>query len=135
MKLFFIYKQSNQKLEQENIISRIKFQADIYLLDDPLSAVDTHVAKHIFERCIKKYLESKTVVLVTHQIQFIKFVDQVVIMEKGQVLAEGGFEDLHVNIFNSIVLFCKIFVITLIFMQGTRTRSHTADEREDARGS
>lgn len=38
----------------EKLIVPFTFQADIYLLDDPLSAVDTQVAKHIFERCIKR---------------------------------------------------------------------------------
>ncbi len=42
---------------------------DIYLLDDPLSAVDGHVGKHIFEQCIRGALKGKTVVFVTHQLQ------------------------------------------------------------------
>ncbi|KAI5642314.1 ABC transporter domain-containing protein [Phthorimaea operculella] len=77
-----------------NLARAVYKEADIYLLDDPLSAVDTHVAKHIFEKCIKKYLEKKTVILVTHQLQFIKQVDQIIIMDKGNMLAEGEFEAL-----------------------------------------
>ena len=40
--------------------------ADIYLMDDPLSAVDPHVAKKLFNSCIRGYLKEKAVVLVTH---------------------------------------------------------------------
>ncbi|XP_030029723.1 probable multidrug resistance-associated protein lethal(2)03659 isoform X2 [Manduca sexta] len=80
-----------------NLARAVYKEADIYLLDDPLSAVDTQVAKHIFERCLKRFLGNKTVVLVTHQLQFIKFVDQIVIMHKGRVLAEGAFDELDEN--------------------------------------
>uniref|UniRef100_A0A3Q2DK98 ATP-binding cassette, sub-family C (CFTR/MRP), member 12 n=1 Tax=Cyprinodon variegatus TaxID=28743 RepID=A0A3Q2DK98_CYPVA len=44
---------------------------DIFLLDDPLSAVDAHVGKHIFEECIKKELQGKSIILVTHQLQLV----------------------------------------------------------------
>ncbi|XP_050553313.1 ATP-binding cassette subfamily C member 4 [Spodoptera frugiperda] len=77
-----------------NLARAVYKEADIYLLDDPLSAVDTQVAKHIFERCIKKYLANKTVVLVTHQLQFIKSVDHVVIMDNGKIIGNGAFEEL-----------------------------------------
>ena len=44
-------------------------QSDVVLLDDPLSAVDQNVGKHIFKQCIKHYLRDKTVIFVTHQLQ------------------------------------------------------------------
>jgi ABC-type bacteriocin/lantibiotic exporter with double-glycine peptidase domain len=42
---------------------------DVYLLDDPLSAVDIHVGRHIFTEYLTKALKGKTVVFVTHQLQ------------------------------------------------------------------
>lgn len=54
--------------------------ADIYLLDDPLSAVDPHVGKHLFDDCITGFLKDKTVVLVTHQLQYLKNVDQLILL-------------------------------------------------------
>lgn len=68
--------------------------ADYYLLDDPLSAVDPRVANHIFERCIKDYLKAKTVVLVTHQLQFIKRADRILIMRDGEMVALGSYDEL-----------------------------------------
>jgi len=47
--------------------------ADVVLLDDPLSAVDQKVGKHIFNQCIKKFLNDKTVLFVTHQLQVCSF--------------------------------------------------------------
>lgn len=65
-----------------NLARAVYLEADIYLLDDPLSAVDTHVAKHLFEECIMKYLRKKTRVLVTHQLQFLKQADLIVVLEE-----------------------------------------------------
>ncbi|XP_038609802.1 multidrug resistance-associated protein 9 [Tachyglossus aculeatus] len=67
---------------------------EIYLLDDPLSAVDTHVGKYIFEECIKEALREKTIVLVTHQLQFLEFCDQVILLEDGEIRESGTHRDL-----------------------------------------
>uniref|UniRef100_A0A1I8JUL1 Uncharacterized protein n=1 Tax=Anopheles funestus TaxID=62324 RepID=A0A1I8JUL1_ANOFN len=69
-------------------------RADIYLLDDPLSAVDAHVGKHIFEECIVKYLKEKVCVLVTHQLQYLKDMEHVVLMNMGNVEQQGSFRTL-----------------------------------------
>jgi len=59
-------------------------EADIYLLDDPLSAVDAHVGRHIFDNAISGFLKGKIRVLVTHQLQYLKNVDQILIVERVQ---------------------------------------------------
>ncbi|XP_026324008.1 probable multidrug resistance-associated protein lethal(2)03659 isoform X4 [Hyposmocoma kahamanoa] len=85
-----------------NLARAVYKEADIYLFDDPLSAVDTQVANQIFQKCIKRYLDGKTVILVTHQIQFIKSVENIIIMNKGQIVAQGGFEELNEQELNLI---------------------------------
>ncbi|GFG38298.1 hypothetical protein Cfor_11595 [Coptotermes formosanus] len=67
---------------------------DIYLLDDPLSAVDAHVSAHIFDRCILTALKYKTVVLVTHQVQYLKRCDQVYMMKDGHTCCCGTHDEL-----------------------------------------
>ncbi|XP_036296981.1 ATP-binding cassette sub-family C member 12 [Pipistrellus kuhlii] len=67
---------------------------ETYLLDDPLSAVDAHVGRHIFEECIRKALRGKTVVLVTHQLQFLESCDEVILLEYGEICEKGTHEEL-----------------------------------------
>lgn len=57
-------------------------QADIYLLDDPLSAVDANVGRQLFEGCINGYLLGKTRILVTHQIHFLKAADTIIVLNE-----------------------------------------------------
>ncbi|XP_037664364.1 canalicular multispecific organic anion transporter 2 isoform X2 [Choloepus didactylus] len=70
--------------------------ADIFFLDDPLSAVDSHVAKHIFDHVIgpEGVLAGKTRVLVTHGISFLPQTDLVIVMADGQVAEAGPYEAL-----------------------------------------
>jgi ATP-binding cassette subfamily C (CFTR/MRP) protein 4 len=72
-------------------------EADIYLLDDPLSAVDVHVANQIFYGCIRDYLRDKCVILVTHQIQFLHNVDKVLLLEQGNISTCPKFDKLEMK--------------------------------------
>ena len=63
-----------------------------YLLDDPLSAVDAHVGKHIFRECVKGLLKKKCVVLVTHALEYLPVCDNVIVLEKGVVEDAGTFD-------------------------------------------
>lgn len=80
-----------------NLARAIYRDADIYLLDDPLSAVDAHVGRHIFEQCIMEFLgdENKICVLVTHQLQYLRNVNHVILMDGGQIEAEGPFNKIQ----------------------------------------
>ena len=69
--------------------------ADLYLLDDPLSAVDFKVGQHIFEKCIKGLLCDKTRVLASHQEQHMRNADEVIVLCKGRVLGKGSFTELQ----------------------------------------
>ncbi|PKU36809.1 canalicular multispecific organic anion transporter 2 [Limosa lapponica baueri] len=70
--------------------------SDIYLLDDPLSAVDSHVAKHIFDKVIGPdgVLKGKTRILVTHGISFLPQVDHIVVLVDGKISEMGSYQDL-----------------------------------------
>ncbi|XP_028790570.1 ABC transporter C family member 8-like [Neltuma alba] len=68
--------------------------ADVYLLDDPFSAVDAHTAAILFNDCVLNALKKKTVILVTHQVEFLSQVDKILVMEGGVVTQSGCYEDL-----------------------------------------
>ncbi|CAD6992118.1 unnamed protein product [Ceratitis capitata] len=70
-------------------------KANVYLLDDPLSAVDTHVGRHLFDQCMRGFLREDIVILVTHQLQFLEQADIIVIMDKGKVSAVGTYESMR----------------------------------------
>lgn len=73
--------------------------ADIYILDDPLSAVDAHVGKHLFEHVLgpKGLLQKKTRILVTHSISFLPQVDNIVVLVAGAVSEHGSYSTLLAN--------------------------------------
>uniref|UniRef100_A0A8C1YX02 Multidrug resistance-associated protein 1 n=1 Tax=Cyprinus carpio TaxID=7962 RepID=A0A8C1YX02_CYPCA len=68
----------------------------VYLLDDPLSAVDAHVGKHIFEKVIgpQGLLQGRTRVLVTHGLSFLPQVDLILVMVDGEITEMGSYTEL-----------------------------------------
>ncbi|XP_074312421.1 ABC transporter C family member 8-like isoform X2 [Silene latifolia] len=68
--------------------------ADIYLLDDPFSAVDAHTAAVLFHDCVMGALKHKTVILVTHQVEFLSEADTILVMRDGEVTQCGSYQEL-----------------------------------------
>lgn len=68
----------------------------MYLLDDPLSAVDAHVGRHLFDSCICGILKGRTRVLVTHQTHFLSDsnVSQILVVEDGEIVQCGTYAEL-----------------------------------------
>ncbi|PFX21044.1 Multidrug resistance-associated protein 4 [Stylophora pistillata] len=69
--------------------------ADVYVLDDPLSAVDFKVGQHIFEKCVKELLGDKTRMMTSHHEDHMKDADEVIVLCKGRVLEKGSFLELQ----------------------------------------
>lgn len=71
-------------------------EADIYFLDDPLSAVDSHVGKHIFEQVLgpSGILAKKTRLLVTHGITYLPDVNYIYVMKDGEISESGSYTEL-----------------------------------------
>ncbi|GAM22415.1 hypothetical protein SAMD00019534_055900 [Acytostelium subglobosum LB1] len=67
--------------------------AEAYVMDEPLSAVDAEVGKHLFEHCIRGVMANKTRVLVTHQLQFIPSADHIIVMDGGRII-QGTYDEL-----------------------------------------
>ena len=67
--------------------------SDIYLFDDPLSALDAHVGEHIFNEVIKDYLKDKTVLIATHALQYINMMNKVIYIDNGKIIFCGRPEE------------------------------------------
>jgi len=70
-------------------------EADVVFLDDPLSAVDAHVGKHLFEKCISGAFEDQTVILATNQLQVLSSVSRIIVLKNGAVTEQGTYKDLY----------------------------------------
>lgn len=85
---------SGGQKQRLNIARAIYFNADIVLMDDPLSAVDAHVGRHIFDNAILGLLKGKCRVLATHQLWVLNRCDRIIWMEGGTVQAVDTYNNL-----------------------------------------
>ncbi|KAI3992671.1 hypothetical protein MKX01_007993 [Papaver californicum] len=76
-------------------LARAAYQdADIYILDDPFSAVDAHTGSQLFEECLMGILKDKTVLYVTNQVEFLPAAGLILMMQEGKIMQAGRFEEL-----------------------------------------
>lgn len=78
-----------------NLARCVYKKADIYLLDDPLSAVDAKVGKQLYDQCIKQFLKNHICILSTHQLQYLKNADKIILLSDGNIEIEGTYQELQ----------------------------------------
>ena len=101
-------------------------ESDIYLFDDTLSALDINVGTYILRECILDYLRDKTRLLVTHNMDYLKCCDHVIVMKEGAVEWQGTYQELLAN--NSIL---KLVNDAFSVLESTQGSKHVADESQN----
>lgn len=87
---------SGGQKQRVSLARAVYAKAHVYILDDPLSAVDTHVGKHIFDKVIgpNGLLKDASRVFVTNSVQYLPQCDHVVCMQNGEIREQGRYEEL-----------------------------------------
>jgi ATP-binding cassette, subfamily C (CFTR/MRP), member 1 len=117
---------SGGQKQRLNIARAIYFDADIVLMDDPLSAVDAHVGRHIMDKAICGLMKDKCRILATHQLHVLNRCDRIVWMEDGHIQAIDTFD----NLMASSVDFQKLMATTAQ-EDDVATKADNPEEQED----
>ncbi|XP_042486798.1 probable non-intrinsic ABC protein 5 isoform X4 [Macadamia integrifolia] len=86
---------SGGQKQRFQIARALYHDADIYLLDDPFSVVVAHTGTHLFKECLLGILGSKTVIYVTHQLEFLSSADLILVMKDGRITQTGKYEEIY----------------------------------------
>ncbi|KAI8747945.1 multidrug resistance-associated protein 1 [Biomphalaria glabrata] len=84
---------SGGQKQRVSIARALYSNADLYILDDPLSAVDAYVGKHIFKRVLseKGILKHKTRIMATHAVHWLPLVDTIIVLQDGRITEMGSY--------------------------------------------
>ncbi|XBJ26268.1 hypothetical protein VPH35_003731 [Triticum aestivum] len=85
---------SGGQKQRIQIARALYHDADIYLFDDPFSAVDAHTGLHLFKECLLGFLASKTVVYVTHHVEFLPSADVIMVLKDGKIIQAGDYTEI-----------------------------------------
>ncbi|KAG9243788.1 ABC multidrug transporter-like protein [Calycina marina] len=118
---------SGGQKQRLNIARAIYFDSDLILMDDPLSAVDAHVGRHIFDQAIMGLLKDKARILATHQLWVLNRCDRIIWLEEGRIQAIDTFE----NLMNEHLGFQKIMETTAVEEKEVEQDTLNDDEVED----
>ncbi|KAH6646530.1 P-loop containing nucleoside triphosphate hydrolase protein [Truncatella angustata] len=114
---------SGGQKQRLNIARAIYCDADLILMDDPLSAVDAHVGRHIMDNAICGLLKDKCRILATHQLHVLHRCDRIVYVSEGRIIADGTFDHLMAN--NSSF---QRMMASVVHEDGQRERHEGEDE-------
>ena len=124
---------SGGQKQRLNIARAIYFNSDIVLMDDPLSAVDAHVGRHIFDNAICGLLKNKCRILATHQLHVLSRCDRIIWMQEGHVEAVDTFA----NLINNNEAFQKLMASTAQEEKDEKIEAinedHAEDDKKDAK--
>jgi len=112
---------SGGQKQRISIARAVYADRDIVLLDDPLSAVDAHVGKALFENVILNMLHDKTRILVTHQTQYLSKADKILYVDNGKIIFTGTYDQL---------LRSDIDLSSIVHQQGDKDETSSTTESE-----
>lgn len=118
---------SGGQKQRLNVARAIYFDADVVLLDDPLSAVDAHVGRHIMDNAICGLLKDKCRILATHQLHILSRCDRIIVMSEGHIDSVDTFD----NLMKDSELFQRLMATTAQEENQTKEDSDNEEEHVD----
>lgn len=110
-------------------------KADLYLFDDPISALDINVGKEVMEKGILGLLKEKTVIVATHASKFLPYFDQIIVMESGKIVFQGDFSAFSQSEFQISEEEDQFENLKLTHKKSTRNRPSLMEEVKEYVGS